>query len=69
MVVYMYVCNSLTVSAYSALPVNAYGGFGRSQQGMMSPLSSGYSVYECIMHNIINVCLPPSFCYDVIVLL
>ena len=29
---------------HSALPVNAYGGFGRSQAvGMMSPLSSGYS--------------------------
>ncbi|XP_064399310.1 CCR4-NOT transcription complex subunit 2-like isoform X2 [Halichondria panicea] len=36
--------SSLSSAIGSALPVNAYGGFGRSQAvGMMSPLSSGYS--------------------------
>ena len=34
-VVFVFVC--------SALPVNTYGGIGRSAQGIMSPISSGYT--------------------------
>jgi len=38
------VCDSVTCSA---LPMNVYGGLGRSAQGMMSPISSGYGTNAC----------------------
>lgn len=39
--VHCYLCD------FSALPVNPYGGLGRSTQGMMSPMSGTGCEYEC----------------------